>query len=112
MKRESYPEPQAVLERLASIVDSFVDAEWKTFPYGSDYETTFRTIAQRITLADILNHLSYGMAQDNERFTSDYRHEATALHSIVWRLLAHGTVQLNADICTKQRDSAPREVQA
>jgi hypothetical protein len=102
MKRESCPEPQAILERLAAIVVALVESEWNTFPFGSPYEETFRAITQRITLADILSHLSHAMAQDNEVFTSDYRHEATALHSIVWRLLAHGTVLLNADIASRQ----------
>jgi hypothetical protein len=106
MKRESCPEPQAILERLAAIVDALVESEWNTFPPNSPYEETFRAITQRITLADILSHLTHAMAQDNEVFTSDYRHEATALHSIVWRLLAHGTVLLNVDIESKREQAA------
>lgn len=108
MPRESCITPDQVLDLIGSVIESFLEAEWKTFPYGSPYEETFREITSRITLEHILSHVAYQMAQNNQVFDSDYRHGATPLHSAVWRILGHGTVVLNHRIAQLRSESPVR----
>jgi hypothetical protein len=100
MKRESYPEPQQILEYIADACDQMLTQVWKSsdIPIGMPWPEAWQIAAQRINLADIIEQVSKRMAERNERFTSDYRHECTPLHRTVYALLAHGTVQMNRDM--------------
>ena len=86
------PTPEETLERTAAAVSALIERVFESEPAGSfaDMEKVY----ERIPLADIRREVAVSMNAAGDRFSSDYRHEETPMHTICLHLLG-STVGLN-----------------
>ena len=111
-RKEKCPDATQALQYIADAVSELTERQWERIDFGTPFDQAIRTVTASITLDDIITRVIDRMAEENAVFTREYRHKDSPLHSIVWRVLAGATVWMNAEIAARQRDSAPREVQA
>lgn len=92
--RETDPTPEQVLEYIAAAISGLYEAAWGDTEMGGPFQESLANIDAGITLATIKQAVIARMATDGMAFSSDYRHEETPMHSIVYRMLG-STVEMN-----------------
>jgi len=86
------PTPIETLDRIAAAVSRLVE---NAHECQLDYSCAgFEVAYAKVTLADIRRVVAVDMAESGDRFSSDYRHEETEMHSVCLRILG-STVMLN-----------------
>jgi hypothetical protein len=87
MKRTTDPKPEHVLEALGQIISRLWE---QNAPIGEGVEQPF----DRFTHGDVRRAFAVRMNEEHWRFSSDYRHEVSPMHSACYHILG-STVGLN-----------------
>lgn len=106
------PTPSEVGEYFAAAVNAIREKHQDQIdPKATDWLGQYEAVNDKITLGEIKRHIIARMAEKDEAFSSDYRHEATPEHSFWYRVLG-STVGMNWQIWGLQKQAREVKVNA